>query len=111
MMTIGEICPRFLSSGGNCCRREGRGLGGSAAWGGWLGQPRGGRSVRKESVAVVLGSCGEADLTRYGKVLFQGQIHSQYRVFVTGEEKEFVEFELGVDTYSGHWASVISSCR
>ena len=54
--------------------------------------------IREENVAVVLGSGYEAVLTKDGKVLFQGQLYSQYMVIVNGEEKEFVEFKLGVDT-------------
>ena len=40
---------------------------------GWHGH------VREEVVAVVLGGDDEAVLTRDGKVLFQGQMYSQYR--------------------------------
>jgi hypothetical protein len=47
--------------------------------------PTGGRRSRRRwciGVAVVLGSGDKAVLTRGGKVLFQGQMYSQYRVFV-----------------------------
>ena len=98
MKIIGEICPIFQSSGGYFCQREGRGFGGSA----WL-------CHKRRSCCHGAWQWWRADLTRDGKVRFQGKIYSQYRVFVTGEEKEFVEFELGVDTYSGLWASVITS--